>query len=200
MDKTSELNRSRLPGSTVRLGKSLHTSKSTHSPKQNQLPFFYHTHHEHCSDIETQSIANHRSQCHRTHLRRWTHRTSNPPMQPQIESTSSSTHHNHYLNSHNKNTSTQKHFINKFSFNQHSNHLSRFYMIFVIFLIYLLEKINCDQGEQIQHYNHFKIRFRQSISFTGNKNHFDLLETMNHFQCLCWTCFVDSCDESYQND
>lgn len=155
MDKTSELNRSRLPGSTVQLGTSLHTSNSKYSPKQNQLPFFYHTHHER-SDIETlQSIANHRSQCHRTHFRRWTHRKSNPPMQPQIETheqqqlpSLSAAHHNHYLNPHDNFTSTQKHFINKFSSNQHSNHLSRFYMIFVIFLIFLLDKINCDQGEQ----------------------------------------------------
>lgn len=64
-------------------------------------------------------------------------------------------HRNHHQHHHQLNeqfsdehtNSTQKHFSKKFSFTQHCNHLSRFYMIFVIFLIYLLDKTNCDQGE-----------------------------------------------------
>lgn len=147
MDETSELNRSRLPEHNVRCGKCLKTLEHKYSPKRIKLPFFENRkHHEH-SGIETPFIGCTRSHSHRTHPKRWSHKSgyhqtlSQPQPQPQRQ------YHNHRLNPHEDTASTNKHFSQKFSFTQHSNHLSRFYMIFVIFLIYLLDKTNCDQGE-----------------------------------------------------
>lgn len=150
-----------------RLEKCLHSQHNEYSPKSTLLPFFLHNKHQYHhqqeqkfkhSDIETPFIASN-SRCHHNnhhrihHPKRWT-----------SSKQSQQHHHHHNHNCHPKRkrqqklqlnklysdehtTSTQKHFSKKFSFTQHCNHLSRFYMIFVIFLIYLLDKTNCDQGK-----------------------------------------------------
>lgn len=145
MDKISELNDSRLTISNNRLVKCSRSEHKTYSPKQIKLPFFNSKHDqereiEH-SNIETPFIASKRNQIHRTHSKhRWQH--------PIDENHRQHYNHHYYHEQYSEHTkSSQMHFSKKFSFTQHCNHISRFYMIFVIFLIYLLDKINCDQGK-----------------------------------------------------
>lgn len=150
MDK---INCSRLPVTNNKLRKCSHTESIKYSPNSTKLPFLQQKHqHQHQeqqkhSVLETPFIAC--NQIHRTHSKRWQqqynsvrkHHYQHHPHQKQPYQTKLN---DLYSNSEHI---TSKNFSKKFSFTQHSNHLSRFYMIFVIFLIYLLDKINCDQGK-----------------------------------------------------
>lgn len=144
----------RLPVTNDRLRKCSHSESIKYSPKQTKLPFLQHKHHHqqqeqqtHSEHLETPFIAY--NQIHRTHSKRWQqqqsdshrkhhhqHHPQQPRYQTKLNELYSDTEH------------TDKNFSKKFSFTQHSNHISRFYMIFVIFIIYLLDKINCDQGKR----------------------------------------------------
>lgn len=121
-----------------------------YTPIQNKLPFLHHHHqhkqqlHQH-SKIDTLFTSCNRNDSHRTHSKQWQrrkcHRQHHISHQPNEHSSQN------YNDNDDDTTSTiQMNFSKKFSFTQHNNHLSRFYMIFVIFIIYLLDKINCDQG------------------------------------------------------
>lgn len=143
------------------------------------------------SDIETPFIASysrsnhHQSHHHRIkHPNRWlpTNKQSHRQQQQQQQhrhqhhnchpQRRQMQHHNHHQHHHRLNeqfsdehtNSTQKHFSKKFSFTQHCNHLSRFYMIFVIFLIYLLDKTNCDQGKCVEACH---VNLQKTILFSG---------------------------------
>lgn len=148
-DKLIESNCLRLPENAAQRRRRINKSclnKQPHksSPKSAKtLPFHYFTE-RHRKDAETpppSSLDINRIHDHRPDLIRWHLHNGHPR------------HHQHQqyhqqLNANgNSTTTTQKYFSKKFSFTQHSNHLSRFYMIFIVFLIYLLDKINCDQGE-----------------------------------------------------
>lgn len=149
-DELSESNCSRLLENTVERRKLGLFKQHKSSPKSRTLPFYYHKH----SDTDAPpSLEINRIHDHRTDLIRW-HSQNGHPQQKQHHhhQQHQQPHHNHQLNSHGHTaTSTQKYFSKKFSSTQHSNHLSRFYMIFIVILIYLLDKINCDQGECIMY-------------------------------------------------
>lgn len=154
-DKLIESNCLRLPESAVRRRRRIHTSclyKQLHksSPKSaNTLPFHFCTE-QHPQDAEApppSSLDISHIHDHRPGSIRW-HLHNGHPRHHQHQQ-----YHQQLNTNGNSSTTTsaeaatQKYFSKKFSFTQHSNHLSRFYMIFIVFLIYLLDKINCDQGE-----------------------------------------------------
>lgn len=143
MDEFSKLNCSRLPTNTKRLRNYAHSMDHTYTPIQQKLPFLHHIQHkQQHSELDTLCTSSNRNNGHRTHSKRWQRGKCHRQ------------HINHQPNEHSSHhdadttTSTiPMNFSKKFSFTQHNNHLSRFYMIFIIFIIYLLDKINCDQGE-----------------------------------------------------
>lgn len=159
VDERSESNTLRLPKNAVERQQRIHAHTCSYkqqrksSPKlTNTLPFYNFTERHATKDAEAptpSSIEIHRSHDHRSDLIRWQLHNGHPQHHHQHRCQQLNTNGNARISSSSSPSpaAPQKHFSKKFSFTQHSNHLSRFYMIFIVFLIYLLDKINCDQGE-----------------------------------------------------